>query len=95
MVASVTISPRATSMDTAIAMSNAEPLLGRSAGDRFTVTRLFKVGIPQENRAARTLSFASRRDASGNPTSVVPTIPGPTWVWTSTGVPVKPSRATP
>ena len=88
------ICSRAINMETAIARSKPEPAFGRSAGERFTVTRLLSEGMAQEENAARTLSFASLRDASGSPTRVVPTSPGPTWVCTSTIFPFSPCSAT-
>ena len=74
--------------------SYAEPTLGRSAGARLTVTRLPGREYPEEARAARTRSRASRIAVSGKPTTVSAGFDGLMWTSTLTDCGSMPTRAT-
>ena len=79
-------------MPSAMGRSKRPLSLGRSAGARFTMTRLCGKSKRAVARAARTRSRASRTSVSGSPTTWKPGRPPPTWTSTRTGGACMPAR---
>ncbi|CAB4556014.1 unannotated protein [freshwater metagenome] len=86
------ISSAAASRESAIAQSNAEPRLGRAAGESARVIRLLGHCADELMIAERTRSRASESAASGRPRSVKPGTPFPISASTSIKCPDSPTK---